>query len=72
MPPKDGFHLTWSKAAVVVAALGVLQGAGFLMNRPRSSTLDVRLAVLEEKVDGLAKQLDVIESCLLENRCGKH
>lgn len=70
MPPDHGFHITWSKAAVILAALGVLQGAGYLVVRPRSD-IAVRAAVLEAKVDAIAKDVDEIKECLIERRCGR-
>jgi hypothetical protein len=73
MAPKDGFHITWSKAGVIFAAIATLQGMGFWVSHPRASEkggVETRIAVMEEKIDGMSKTLDTIELCLLEKRCG--
>ena len=76
MPPA-GFHLTWSKAAVIVAALGLLQGAGWLVGRPRveiaqkAAVLEQKVDSLNDKVDALSARFNVIEACLLDRRCGR-
>ena len=70
MPPDKGFHITWSKAAVIFAAIGVLQAAGMFMSHPKASEREASIIRVEQKLDDVARRLDAIETCLLERRCG--